>query len=337
MALNENLHQARNARKDEFYTQLVDIENELNHYKPHFKDRVVYCNCDDPTISNFFYYFSYNFNHLGLKKLITTCFRNQMRDLFSEHNVEQAIKLEYDGFREGDRMPKVEDIGVNPLKSDGDFRSEECIELLKQADIVVTNPPFSLFREYVAQLIEYDKKFIIIGNMNAASYKEIFSLIKDNRLWIGPSITSGDREFGVPSHYPLTAASSRVDDKGKKFVRVKGVRWYTNLDHNKRHEELILFRKYKPKDYPHYDNYDAIEVSKTKEIPIDWGGVMGVPITFLDKYNPDQFEIIGLSASAGYDVNIVGLPFLGNRDARASVGGKTKYARILIRNRRVEP
>ena len=285
-ALNRNLHQAKNAKKDEFYTKLSDIENELKHYKAHFKNKVVYCNCDDPRMSNFFHYFSYNFEDLGLKKLITTCYQNQNRDLFSQHDSERAIYLEYYGDKNNNKTPDVEEIGVQYLKGDGDFRSEESIALLKQADIVVSNPPFSLFREYVAQLIQYNKKFIILGNLNAITYKEIFPLIKENKLWFGPSIHSGDREFGVPDNYPLKAAGYRIDENGRKFIRVKGVRWFTNLDYNERHEDLILYKTYTPEDYPKYDNYDAINVDKTKEIPMDYQGAMGVPITFLDKYNP---------------------------------------------------
>lgn len=189
-------------------------------------------------------------------------------------------------------MPDWDKVDVKPLHGDGDFRSAECIELLKQADIVVTNPPFSLFREYVAQLIAYNKKFLIIGNQNAITYKEIFPLIKGNKLWLGCSIHSGDREFGVPDDYPLMAANSRIDENGKKYIRVKGVRWFTNLDYKERHEELILYKRYNPEEYPKYDNYDAINVDKTADIPCDYDGVMGVPITFLDKYNPEQFEIV---------------------------------------------
>ena len=295
MSLNENLRKAKQQKKDEFYTQLSDIENELRHYIGHFSGKVVYCNCDDPRVSNFFHYFSYNFERLGLKKLITACYRNKQRDLFSRHDSERAIWLEYKGNAEGGRVPDVEDIGIREFEGDGDFHSAECIELLKQADIVLTNPPFSLFREYVAQLMEHSKQFLIIGNMNAITYKEIFPLIKDNRIWLGPSITSGDREFGVPDHYPLTAATHRIDENGNKFVRVKGVRWFTNLDHAKRHEDLILYKRYSPEEYPTYDNYDAINVDKTAEIPMDWFGAMGVPITFLDKHNPEQFEILGVS------------------------------------------
>ena len=290
--LNKNLHKAKNAKKDEFYTQLPDIERELKHYKKHFKGKVVLCNCDDPRVSNFFHYFSYSFEELKLKRLITTCYKNQDMDLFSRNKSEKAIYLEYQGDKNDNKVPDTEEIGIKHFKGDGDFRSEECIELLKQADTVVTNPPFSLFREYVAQLIEYDKKFIIIGNLNAITYKEIFRLIKDNKIWFGPSIHSGDREFGVPDNYPLKAAGFRVDKKGRKFIRVKGVRWFTNLDYAERHDDLILYEKYTPEEYPTYDNYDAINVNKTKEIPADYDGVMGVPITFMDKYNPDQFEIV---------------------------------------------
>ncbi len=294
---NENLHQANRAKNDEFYTQLTDIEKELTHYKPHLQDKTILCNCDDPSVSNFFFYFTEQFEILKLKKVISTCYKNQNRDLFSEHKSEQAIYLEYTGDKNGNRVPDAEEIGIKHLKGDGDFRSAECIQLLQQADIVVTNPPFSLFREYVAQLMEYDKKFIIIGNMNAITYKETFRFIKENKMWLGASIHSGDREFGVPDHYPLNAASSRIDEKGNKYIRVKGVRWFTNLDYEERHEDLILYKEYDPEEYPKYDNYDAINVDITKEIPMDYAGVMGVPITFMDKYNPDQFEIVALGNS----------------------------------------
>lgn len=295
----KSFREAKVAKKDEFYTQLVDIENELWHYKEHFKGKTVLCNCDDPRVSNFFHYFSYKFEDLGLKKLITTCYKSQNSDLFSKNDSERAIWLEYNGDKNGNHIPDPEEIGINYLKGDGDFRSKECIELLKQADIVVTNPPFSLFREYVAQLIEFDKKFLIIGNVNAISYKEIFPLIKDNKVWLGASIHSGDREFGVPQDYPLNAAGYRQDENGNKFIRVKGVRWFTNLDYKERHEDLILFKKYTPKEYPNYDNYEGINVDKTADIPCDYDGLMGVPITFLDKYNPDQFEIVTLGIGEG--------------------------------------
>ena len=290
---NKNFHDAKTAKKDEFYTQLTDIEKELDHYKNHFKGKVVLCNCDDPRVSNFFHYFSYKFEQLKLKKLITTCYKNLNPEIFSQNKIVKAIYLEYTGDKNGDKIPSPDEIGIKPLKDDGDFKSIECIELLKQADIVVTNPPFSLFREYVAQLIEYKKKFVIIGNMNALTYKEVFKLFKENKVWFGHSIHSGDREFGVPAHYPLNAAGCRIDEKGNKFIRVKGVRWFTNLDYEERHEEFILCKKYKPEEYPKYDNYNAINVDNTKDIPCDYKGIIGVPITFMDKYNPDQFEILG--------------------------------------------
>lgn len=304
------LTKAKANKKDEFYTQLTDIEKELKYYKPQFKGKVVLCNCDDPRVSNFFHYFSYNFEKLGLKKLITICYKNQDMDLFSKNESEKAIYLEYEGDKNGNNIPDPEEIGIQYLKGDGDFRSKECIELLKEADIVVTNPPFSLFREYVAQLIKYKKSFLIIGNINAVTYKEIFKLIKNKSLWLGASIHSGDREFGVPDDYPLNAAGYRIDNEGNKYIRVKGVRWYTNLDYEERHDDLILYKNYTPEEYPSYDNYDAINVDKTKEIPKDFDGVIGVPITFIDRYNPDQFEIVGItktwfgSASKSYPPQI---------------------------------
>ncbi len=272
---NANLTQAKKAKNDEFYTQLSDIERELSHYKEHFRGKTVLCNCDDPRISNFFHYFAYNFEHLGLKRLITTCYKNQDADLFSTHNSEQAIWLEYLGDKNGDRIPSPDEIGIHYFKGDGDFRSAECIELLKQADIVVTNPPFSLFREYVAQLIEYDKKFLIIGSKNAITYKEIFPLLKDNRIWIG---INGVKTFLKPE--------GNIQNFGN-------IGWYTNLEHSKRNEGIILYKQFVPELYPTYDNYNAINVDKVSDIPCDYDGVMGVPITFLDKYNPNQFEIIG--------------------------------------------
>jgi hypothetical protein len=287
--LNESLHKAKKQKKDEFYTQLSDIERELRYYKSHFKDKVVFCNCDDPRVSNFFHYFSYNFEKLGLKKLITTCYKSQNMDLFSENNSEQAIYLEYTGDKNGDNVPSIEEIGIKHLKGDGDFRSKECIELMKQSDIVVTNPPFSLFREYVAQLVEYEKKFIIIGHQNAITYKEIFKLIKENKLWLGYGFAGGAGHF-INSHYENYATAG---DKREGMIRVSGVHWFTNLEINKRHDDIILYKKYNSDEYPKYDNYDAINVDKTKDIPVDYQGNIGVPVTFLDKYNPDQFEIIG--------------------------------------------
>ena len=332
-ATNANLKKAKKSKKDDFYTILSDIEKELKHYKKHFKGKVVYCNCDDPRSSNFFHYFSYNFEKLGLKKLITTCYKNNQIDLFSKEDVEHAIKLEYNGDKNDNRVPDIDEIGVTHLKGDGDFRSDECIDILKKADIVVTNPPFSLFRDYVAQLDQHDKKFLVIGTWNAISYKEIFKLIKNDKLWIGFNSNRNFEGFIVPNDYPLSGSEARIDSDGNRIVSSNNTCWYTNLDINKRHEDLILYKKYTPEEYPKYDNYDAINVDKTKDIPMDYDGIMGVPITFLDKYNPNQFEIIGLSASAGYDKEIVGIPFTGDKDARASVNGKTKYARIIIKRK----
>ena len=315
---NKNLTAAKNAKNDEFYTQLTDIEKELTHYREHFKDKIVFCNCDDPTYSNFWKYFHLNFEFLGLKKLIATHFDAE----------KPTYKLEYMG---GDDL-NVEAGVVTPLTQNGEFRSSECIELLKEADIVVTNPPFSLFRQYVAQLMEYGKKFVIIGNMNAITYKEVFPLIKSNQIWYGPSISSGDRKFGVPDYYPLNAAGCGIDENGQRYIRIKGVRWFTNLDHKKRHEPIDLVEKYSPEKYPKYDNYDAIEVSKTLDIPIDYDGVMGVPISFLDKYCPEQFEIVNANdyrTNPNVPIKAHGLI----KDKDGTVAGKTKYARILIRRK----
>ena len=333
--MTEALTAAKKGKNDEFYTQLSDIEKEMVHYKSHFQEKVVYCNCDDPRISNFFHYFSHNFEHLGLKKLITTCYRNQNQDMFSQNDAERGIMLQYNGLRAGERIPKAKDIGITPLDGDGDFRSHECIEMLKQADIVVTNPPFSLFREYIDQLMEHDKQFLIIGNINAVSYTNFFPLIKDNRVWIGPSIKGGDRTFGIPDHYPLDAATAWIDAKGNKFIKVKGVRWYTNLDFRQRHENLILHQKYTPDDYPKYDNYNAINVNRTADIPLDYSGAMGVPITFLDKHNPDQFEILDCNDLRLSDK----VPFKKHgliKDKDSAIHGEPKYVRIVIRNNKPE-
>lgn len=320
------LTSAKTSKKDEFYTQLSDIERELKHYKNHFKGKVVLCNCDDPRVSNFFHFFSYNFEKFGLKKLIATCYKNQEMDLFSENKSEQAIYLEYTGDKNGNNVPDTNEIGIKKLKGDGDFRSKECIELLKQADIVVTNPPFSLFREYVAQLIDYDKKFLIIGNINAISYKEIFKLIKENKAWLGVNMGRGISGFIVPKHYELYGTEARVDENGNRIVATNNCLWLTNLDMAKRHEDIILYKNYTPEEFPTYDNYDAINVDKTKDIPMDYAGVMGVPITFLDKFNPDQFEIIGQMATTKVDEFNHGYPY---------VNGKKIYARILIKNKRL--
>jgi hypothetical protein len=332
---NRDLRAAAAAKKDEFYTQLSDIEKELRYYTKHCKGKTVLCNCDDPKVSNFFHYFSHNFEKLRLKKLITTCYRNCDADLFSKHTAESGIYLEYDGDKNGSRVPDPEEIGIHNFKGDGDFRSAECIELLKEADIVVTNPPFSLFREYVEQLVKYKKKFLIIGHMNAVHYKEIFKLIKEGKVWLGESIHSGDREFGVPDHYPLQAAGSRIDEKGRKYIRVKGVRWFTNMDNPIRHEQLPLYKKYSAAQYPRYDNLDAIEVSKTSEIPCDFDGLMGVPDAFLDKYNPDQFELMGIPfGNLGKAIGVT-RNYRGRTDITITKGGKSRcpYSRIIIKRK----
>ena len=324
-SLNKNLHSAKSNKKDEFYTQLADIENELKHYRHHFKGKTVFCNCDDPRVSNFFHYFSHRFEDLGLKKLITTCYKNQDMDLFSTHESEKAVMLVYEGDKNGDRIPNAEEIGITELQGDGDFRSAESIALLKEADIVVTNPPFSLFREYVAQLMEFDKKFLIIGNQNAITYKEIFSLIKDNRLWLG--YKAGDMSFKVPSDYEMRETRSWRDEEGNNWRSLGNACWFTNLDIAKRHEDLDLYKTYTPEEYPKYDNYDAINVDKTKDIPADYAGAMGVPITFLDKYNPEQFEILGI------DRYISDNPDYGKR---FKINRKEIYARILIKNKKLQ-
>ena len=344
---NTNLHKAKNNKKDEFYTQLSDIENELRHYKDHFKDKVVYCNCDDPRVSNFFHYFSYNFEHLGIKKLIATCYKNQDADLFSTNESEQAVYLEYTGDKNGNSVPDANEIGVQPLQGDGDFRSPESIELLKQADIVVTNPPFSLFREYVAQLIEYDKKFIIVGHQNAIGYRDIFKLIKENKLWLGYGFKGGAGHF-INTKYEDYASAG---DHKEGMIRVSGVYWFTNLDIDKRHEDLILHKKHTPEEYSVYENFNAINVDKTKDIPFDYDGLIGVPLTFMDKYNPDQFDIIGLGiANLGLEIGVQKYKpehkkFRKEVQKRGAVDGdlymmkngivEVPYSRIIIKNKKL--
>lgn len=307
MSKNTNLHKAKKEKNDEFFTMLSDIEKELRHYRDHFKGKTVYCNCDDARESNFFKYFSMNFEHLGLRKLICTGYKKGGR----------GVLLVYEGDKNGNHIVDDEEITVTEMEGDGDFRSEECVKLLEEADIVVTNPPFSLFREYVAQLVEYGKKFLIIGNVTSIGYKEINPYIIKNEIWFGPSISSGDRDFRVPYNYPLIGAAVKQLPNGEKHIRVKGVRWFTNLDHEKRHEKLILIEEYSPEKYQKFDNYDAINVSKTSDIPKNYYGVMGVPITFLDKFCPEQFEIVGYRK--------------GNDGKDLSINGKIPFGRILIK------
>lgn len=359
MAGNKSLAAANKAKNDEFYTQLSDIENELRHYKQHFKGKTVFCNCDDPYESNFFKYFAINFNHLGLKKLICTCYASspvvytqlsffgQGKVVGEEQSDRKPYKIEITEVKDlnADGAVDLTDIELllnsvdgqpTLLKGDGDFRSDECVELMKQADIVVTNPPFSLFREYVARLIENDKEFIILGNKNAITYKEIFPLFKENKLWIGYMPMSAEIYFDVPQTFIDEALKhnkdrSVVTHNGRYMARSQSI-WYTNLDIKKRHENLILYKAYIPEEYPRYDNYDAIEVSKTADIPCDYDGIMGVPITFMDKYNPEQFEIIGATESEGKGFSN-GLWIEESKVAQPLVAGEKKYKRIFIRRK----
>ena len=300
---NVSLSNAKRAKNDEFYTQLSDIENELKHYKSHFAGKVVYCNCDDARKSNFFRFFQKKFNDYGLKKLITTSYNE---------NGHGSV-LVYEGDTNGNGKLDDTEIKVSELKGNGDFRSEECIELLKEADIVVTNPPFSLFREYIATLVQYNKKFLVIGNQNAITYKEIFPLIKENKLWTGNNMV---KTFRVPQ---VTNKNCEVLPNGDIIAKFGSICWFTNLDIKKRHEEIILYKSYNEEEFPKYDNYDAIEVSKVCEIPKDYDGIMGVPITFLYRYNPSQFEIVKFRK--------------GDDDKDLCVNGKCPYFRILIKRK----
>ena len=311
MAGNKNLQAANKAKQDEFYTQLTDIEKELRHYKDHFKGKIIFCNCDDPFESNFFKYFAMNFNFLGLKKLIATCYDGSpiagdelpLFEIESSQTEKKAYKIEITEVTDenGDGAIDLADVELlirnhkntlTVLNGNGDFRSEECIELLKQADIVVTNPPFSLFREYVAQLIEYKKQFVILGPQNSITYKEIFAYLKNNQMWLSHSLSY--IAFKVPTHYEEKSTRFWIDENNQKWRSFGNICWFTNLDIAKRHEYLDLYKRYKAEEYPNYENYDAINVDKVTDIPYDYDGVMGVPITFLDKYNPEQFKIIEL-------------------------------------------
>lgn len=329
MGNNAALRKADRIKEDEFYTQLSDIEKELSHYKEYFRGKTILCNCDDPRISNFFRYFALNFNEFGIKKIISTCYKNQDVDLFTQNDCEKAVYIEYTGNPDDPTSTDFSTIEVKELKGDGDFRSQECIDLLKQADIVVTNPPFSLFREYVTQLIEYSKKFIIIGNQNAISYKEIFKLFKENKIWLG--YKSGDMAFRVPDNSEPRTTRFWIDEKGNKWRSMGNVCWYTNLDTTKRHEDLILYKTYSAEEYPKYDNYDAINVNKTSDIPLDYDGLMGVPITFFDKYNPEQFEVI--DGIGRYSI-------LNNEETKKAgrylsmINGKAIYFRIIIKRKK---
>lgn len=358
MAGNNNLHMSRNDKADEFYTQLSLIESELKHYRPHFKDKTIFCNCDDPYESNFFKYFAMNFNALGLKKLITTCYATSpvVGNEF-QYYADKLGQLTFTPAEDdtpiaqiGERRPyKVEITEVTDenrdgridltdveylmrsrnntmtlLDGDGDFRSPECVELLKEADIVVTNPPFSLFRDYIALLMKHDKQFLIVGNQNAITYREVLPLIRDSKIWLG--YNNGHFWFKVPDSYEEKKTDFKIDENGQKWRRMGNICWFTNLDIEKRHEDMPLFRTYSPEAYPQYDNYDAIEVNRTADIPCDYYGIMGVPITFMQYFNPNQFEILGDSRyhdgqDFSDDINVI--------------SGKTLYRRILIRRKQV--
>ena len=394
---NENLHGAKTAKNDEFYTQFHDIEKEMNAYLEYdpevFKGKTILLPCDDPEWSNFTKYFAQNFDKLGLKKLISTSYapNSKPKEIPYQPTLFEIDSPDFDETKTqsngkiftlsqdttGDKVINVDDLEWEYLDGDGDFRSDEIKALRDEADVIITNPPFSLFREFLAWIVEANKRFVVIGNMNAVTYKDVFPLIKENQMWLGMSISSGDREFGVPQSYPLEAAGWRVDDEGKKFIRVKGVRWFTNLDHGRRHQPLplmteadnIRFSKHKTvKDveYQKYDNYDAIEVPFTDAIPSDYDGVMGVPITFLDKYNPEQFDVLGITKTwdnkSGLKTKIFPTQIQVSQGGKESevgklndgaaiqvdetpssthykVGGKTLiqvYARILIRHRRTK-
>ena len=344
---NKNLSQAKAAKNDEFYTQYDDIQKEINAYLEYdenvFRDKVILLPCDDPEWSNFTKFFAANFETFGLKKLISTSYAHASKGLGTPYQPSLFVQnspqfdptktetrgkifiLERD--RNKDKRVDVDDLDWHYLEGDGDFRSDEVKKLRDEADIIVTNPPFSLFREFLNWIVEEDRKFVIIGNMNAITYKEVFPLIKENKIWLGPSITSGDREFRVPQSYPIIAAGYRIADNGDKYIRIKGVRWFTNLEHGRRHLPIILMsqaenikfghKEIREYGYLKYDNYDAIDVPFTDAIPGDYDGAMGVPISFLDKYNPDQFEIIRFRK--------------GDDEKDLSIEGRCPYFRILIK------
>ena len=348
MAGNINLSSSRSDRTDEFYTQLSLIESELKHYKGHFRGKVVLCNCDDPYESNFFKYFAINFNSLGLKKLIATCYigspiANTQLSLFDDeppetkttkkpHKIEvfEVTDANQDGridLADVEYLLRIKKNVLTSLKGNGDFRSSECIELLKKSDIIVTNPPFSLFREYMGQLIEYEKDFIIIGNQNAVTYREIFPLIRDNKIWLG--YNNGHFWFQVPDSYEEKATDFKIDENGQKWRRMGNICWFTNIDIMKRHEDMTLFRTYSPEVYPKYDNYDAIEVSKTADIPCDYYDAIGVPITFMQYHNPEQFQIVGVTANGLVQDSLK----IGNFKTYNNpiIGGVPKYQRVIVK------
>ncbi|MCM2291434.1 type II toxin-antitoxin system RelB/DinJ family antitoxin [Allorhizobium sp. BGMRC 0089] len=350
---NATLNNAFLLKKDEFYTQYDDISKEISMYRGHLKGKSILCNCDDPFESAFFRFFAVNFEQLGLAKLVSTCYAGSSLTgkEYPLENATAAYKAEVtevpdeplvkaDGSLDLESLFAMPGNSLMHLHGDGDFRSDECRALLQEADIIVTNPPFSLFREYIGLLTHHQKGFIILGNMNAATYREVFPLFRDNYVWYGETIRSGDRKFYVPDDYPLNAANCGMDDQGRRFIRVKGVRWFTNLDIRRRHKPLALTRHYRAEDYPKYENYDAIEVGQVHNIPADYDGIMGVPITFLDKYSPDQFEILML-ANGNSRTNVSpeilkSVAYRAHSEDRGGVGiisGRRVYARILIRRK----
>ncbi|WP_436358349.1 adenine-specific methyltransferase EcoRI family protein [Mycoplasma sp. 480] len=313
MRKNENdfLRKAKKNKNDEFYTIYKDIENELQYYKKHFKNKVVFCNTDDPLLSNFYKFFVQNFKELGLKKLIAACYKEN----------DKGYYYVYENKNNQNKFPNIKEVTF--FKNDGDFNSKESIELLKQSDIIVTNPPFSLFRKFINLMQEYNKKFLVIANINAITYKEIFSLIQENKIWLGINFARAISGFIVPNYYELYGTEVKIDKEGNKIISANNCLWLTNLSNYKRNENLLLEKSYleNKQDYPKYDNYNAININKTKDIPYDYKGHMGVPLTFLHKFNPNQFEIIKFRK--------------GDDNKDLVINGKTPYFRILIKNKQV--
>lgn len=350
---NATLNHAFIVKKDEFYTQYEDVAREMLKHREQLKGKTILCNCDDPFESAFFRFFVLNFDKLGLAGLTSTCYdgspiagREYPLDgvtgayKATVTEVPDETLVRPDGSLDLESLFAMQGNSLVRLAGDGDFRSEECEALLKEADIVVTNPPFSLFREYISLLERHEKDFIILGNMNAVTYKEVFPLFRDNKVWYGESIRSGDRKFYVPDSYPLNAAGCGIDEKGRRFIRVKGVRWFTNVDTSRRHEPLALTCLYSPEEYTRYENYDAIDVGRTQNIPVDYDGIMGVPITFLDKYSPDQFEIVMLAngnartnVSSNTLTEVKYRPHPEDRGGVGIIAGRRVYVRILIRRK----
>lgn len=361
MAGNRQLTAARNTKNDEFYTQLTDIEKEMRYYRKHFEGKTIFCNCDDPFESNFFKYFVLNFNRLGLKKLIATCYvsspiANTQLSLFDVIGTEESkqgkpykaiVTKVYD--KTGDGGVDMFDVAelfksgeniLTELDGDGDFRSSECLELLDESDIVVTNPPFSLFRQYVSTLIEHNKSFIIMGNKNAISYIDFFPLLMENKVWVGATSLNGGRWMIMPRDIDVKSSKAKINERGEIILNVAGVCWFTNLDIKQRHEEILLYKRYSPEEYPKYDNYDAINVDKIVDIPCDYSEIMGVPITFMDKYNPDQFEILGITLGNTVDYEMTTLyrnAIQHNKDGSTQGGGKVNTrAAILVKEKPID-